>query len=231
MTLERSMSPRTDLWFVIAAYNEGSMIMEVVRRVTPVAKVVVVDDGSADDTADRALEAGAHVAVHLVNRGQGAALQTGIEYALSQGAAHVVTFDADGQHDLDDAMAMVEVCRSQGLDMVLGSRFLGRTVNMPLSRRLTLKAAVLFTRLTTGLKLTDAHNGLRVLSRAAAGRLRITQDRMAHASEITSKIRHLGLTFVEHPVTITYTEYSLRKGQKISNSVRILEDIIIGSQR
>ncbi|OYX33646.1 MAG: hypothetical protein B7Y99_06920 [Caulobacterales bacterium 32-69-10] len=231
MTLERSISNPTHLWFVIAAYNEGSMIMEVVRRVTPVANVVVVDDGSADDTADRALEAGAHVAVHLVNRGQGAALQTGIEYALSQGAAHVVTFDADGQHDLDDAMAMVEVCRNQGVDMVLGSRFLGRTVNMPLSRRLTLKAAVLFTRLTTGLKLTDAHNGLRVLSRAAAGRLRITQDRMAHASEITSKIRHLGLTFVEHPVTITYTEYSLRKGQKISNSVRILEDIIIGSQR
>jgi len=231
MTLERSISNPTNLWFVIAAYNEGSMIMEVVRRVTPVANVVVVDDGSADDTADRALEAGAHVAVHLVNRGQGAALQTGIEYALSQGAAHVVTFDADGQHDLDDAMAMVEVCRNQGVDMVLGSRFLGRTVNMPLSRRLTLKAAVLFTRLTTGLKLTDAHNGLRVLSRAAAGRLRITQDRMAHASEITSKIRHLGLTFVEHPVTITYTEYSLRKGQKISNSVRILEDIIIGSQR
>lgn len=231
MTMDSLMSARTDLWFVIAAYNEGSMIMEVVRRVTPVANVVVVDDGSSDDTADRALEAGAHVAVHLVNRGQGAALQTGIEYALNRGAGHVVTFDADGQHDLDDAMAMVEVCRSQGLDMVLGSRFLGGTVNMPLSRRLTLKAAVLFTRLTTGLKLTDAHNGLRVFSRAAASRLRITQDRMAHASEITSKIRSLGLTFVEHPVTITYTEYSLRKGQKISNSVRILEDIIIGSQR
>lgn len=215
------------LWFVIAAFNEGSMIMDVVRRVTARAQVVVVDDGSSDDTGDLALQAGAHVATHMINRGQGAALQTGIDYALAQGADYIVTFDADGQHDADEAMAMVEACR-QGVEVVLGSRFLGRTVNMPTSRRLTLKAAVVFTRLTTGLKLTDAHNGLRVLSRRAAERIRIHQDRMAHASEILSLIGRHKITYREFPVTITYSEYSLAKGQKISNSVRILEDIVFG---
>lgn len=218
------------LWFVIAAFNEGSMIMDVVRRVTPMAHVVVVDDGSSDNTGDLALEAGAHVATHMINRGQGAALQTGIDYALGHGAEYIVTFDADGQHDADEALAMVEACR-EGVDVVLGSRFLGRAINMPTSRRLTLKAAVLFTRLTTGLKLTDAHNGLRVLSRSAAQRIRIQQDRMAHASEILSLIGRYNITYREFPVTITYSEYSLAKGQKISNSVRILEDIIFGSSK
>ena len=143
------------LWFVIAAYNEGPMIAEVVRGVTPHARVVVVDDGSADDTGDQALAGGACVATHLVNRGQGAALQTGIDFALAQGATHVVTFDADGQHDVAEALEMVARCRAEDLDAVLGSRFLGTTVNMPALRRLVIKAAVVFTRLTTGLKLTD----------------------------------------------------------------------------
>lgn len=223
--------PRDDsLWFVIAAFNEGPMIAEVVRKVAPIARMVVVDDGSSDDTGDQAFAAGACVATHLVNRGQGAALQTGIEFALGQGARHVVTFDADGQHDVDEALQMVARCRDEGLDIVLGSRFLGTTVNMPAVRRLVIQAAVVFTRMTTGLKLTDAHNGLRVLSREAAGRIRIRQDRMAHASEILAQIARLRLNWREHPVTITYSEYSLAKGQKLSNSVRILEDILFGAR-
>jgi glycosyltransferase involved in cell wall biosynthesis len=200
------------------------------RGVTPHARVVVVDDGSSDDTGDQALAGGACVATHLVNRGQGAALQTGIDFALAQGASHLVTFDADGQHDVAEALQMVSVCRSEGRDAVLGSRFLGTTVNMPALRRIVIKAAVIFTRLTTGLRLTDAHNGLRVLSRDAARKIRIRQDRMAHASEILSQIARLRLNWREHPVTITYSEYSLAKGQKLSNSVRILEDILFGGR-
>ena len=133
-------------------------------------------------------------------------------------------------HDVAEALEMVARCRAEGLDAVLGSRFLGATVNMPFSRRLVIKAAVVFTRLTTGLNLTDAHNGLRVLSRDAARKIRIRQDRMAHASEILSQIARLRLNWREHPVTITYSEYSLAKGQKISNSVRILEDMLFGAR-
>lgn len=215
------------IWFVVAAFNEGQVIEAVARDLAEAGEVAVVDDGSLDDTADAASRGGAHVIRHLLNRGQGAALQTGIVYALRGGATHVVTFDADGQHRLEDALAMVERMDRDGLDVVLGSRFLGETVNMGLGKRLVLKAGVLFSRLTTGLPLTDTHNGLRVFSRVAAEQLRIRQDRMAHASEILSTVARRGWRWAEAPVTILYTDYSKAKGQRISNSVRILEDLFM----
>lgn len=220
-------APRA-VWFVIAAMNEGAMIGEVVASLTPHGAVVVVDDGSHDETSEFASAAGAHLLRHLLNRGQGAALQTGIQYALRNGASHVVTFDADGQHRVEDALAMVARCDEAGLDAVLGSRFLGATVGMGWRKGLVLRAAVIFTRLTTGLRLTDTHNGLRVFSRAGAQALEIRQDRMAHASEILAQIARRGLRYEEAPVTIIYTEYSIAKGQRLSNAVRILEDLVMG---
>lgn len=214
------------LWFVIPAYNEGAKVGDVVRTVTPFAKVVVVDDGSVDETGAHALGAGAHVLTMPINRGQGAALQTGIEYAVQEGAARIITFDADGQHQVDDALRMAARLDSDGLDVVLGSRFLGKTMNMSLARRLTLKAATKFTNLTTGLDLTDTHNGLRALSREAAQGIRLTQDRMAHASEILEIIAAKKLRFAEEPVTIVYTEYSMAKGQRLRNSINILEELL-----
>ena len=222
------MSPQADLWFVVAAMNEASVIGSVVANVVPHGQVVVVDDGSHDDTAEAANAAGAHVLRHLLNRGQGAALQTGLAYALKSGARHIVTFDADGQHRVEDALAMVERVKARGLDAVLGSRFLGSTVGMSWRKGLVLKAAVIFTRLTTGLALTDTHNGLRVFSRKGAQAIDIRQDRMAHASEILSQIAHKKLSFEEAPVTIVYTDYSIAKGQRLSNAVRIVEDLVMG---
>jgi hypothetical protein len=139
-----------------------------------------------------------------------------------------VTFDADGQHRVEDALAMTDRLDAAGLDLVMGSRFLGEARNMPALRRLVLKAAVIFTNLTTGLKLTDAHNGLRVLSRAAALQIDLKQDRMAHASEFLSVIAEKKLRFEEAPVTILYTEYSLAKGQRLRNAIHILEDLFFG---
>jgi hypothetical protein len=123
---------------------------------------------------------------------------------------------------------MVGVLREQEVDVVLGSRFLGHTENMPFRRRLVLKAAVVLTRLTTGVQLTDAHNGMRVMTAAAARRLHIVQDQMAHASEFVAQAGRLGLRIAEVPVTISYTRYSLEKGQRLSNSVRILMDLVVG---
>ena len=226
--VERRVSPQADLWFVIAAMNEASVIGPVVANAVPHGQVVVVDDGSHDDTAEAANAAGAHVLRHLLNRGQGAALQTGLAYALKSGARHIVTFDADGQHRVEDALAMVERAKARGLDAVLGSRFLGSTVGMSWRKGLVLKAAVIFTQLTTGLALTDTHNGLRVFSRKGAQAIDIRQDRMAHASEILSQIAHKKLSFEEAPVTIIYTDYSIAKGQRLSNAVRIVEDLVMG---
>ncbi len=123
---------------------------------------------------------------------------------------------------------MVDVLRRQEADVVLGSRFLGKTVGLPRSRRLLLRAAVLLTWITEGIRLTDAHNGLRVFTRAAAQRLKITQNRMAHASEIIGQIGKYRLRYIEHPVTIVYTDYSKKKGQRLFDSFNVLADLIIG---
>jgi glycosyltransferase involved in cell wall biosynthesis len=200
--------------------------VDTLRRSFP--QVVVVDDGSADRTGAEALAGGAVVLRHPVNLGQGAALQTGIEYALARGAACVATFDADGQHHAEDLQRMLEVLQRESCDIVLGSRFAGSAQGLGRVRRIVLKAAVVFTNLTTGVRLTDAHNGLRIMTAAAARRLELRQDQMAHASELVARIGQLGLRYVEVPVMITYDAYSRAKGQRLSNAFRILSDLVAG---
>ena len=217
------------VFVIIPAFNEATVIQEVVHTVARTCpNVVVVDDGSTDRTAEEARRAGAAVLRHSLNLGQGAALQTGIAWALRQPAEWLVTFDADGQHDISDVPRMIERLMETGADVALGSRFLGETTGMPRQRKIALKMAILFTRLTTGLRLTDVHNGLRVLTPRAARLLDIRQDRMAHASEILHQIASHHLTYTEVPVTISYSEYSLAKGQRTSNLARILMDLFSG---
>jgi glycosyltransferase involved in cell wall biosynthesis len=214
---------------VIAAYNEQEMIGQVVRSLAPLAaRVVVVDDGSGDESGARAFEAGATVLRHPLNLGQGAALQTGIDFALGKGAEYIVTFDADGQHAASDIGGALEALRRSGVDVVLGSRFLGRAIDMPAAKRLVLRLAVAFTRVTTGLKLTDTHNGFRVLTRSAAERIKLRQNRMSHASDLLSQIAELKLRYEEYPVEVRYTEYSRRKGQPLTAAFHILVDSAVG---
>lgn len=219
-----------EAWFVIPAYNEGPMIAQVVGEVVASgAHAVVVDDHSADGTGDRALAAGAIVVRHPVNLGQGAALQSGIDLAVRRGARLIVTFDADGQHRLADAFRLARAVHEDRADIACGSRFLGVSArDIPASRQLVLRAAAIFTRLTTGVPVTDAHNGLRAMNRHAATTIRLTHNRMAHASELVGQIGQRKLRFMELPVEILYTEYSLRKGQRISNSLNILADLFLG---
>jgi glycosyltransferase involved in cell wall biosynthesis len=218
-----------DVWVVIPAFNEAAAIGSVIADLRAFAsKIVVVDDGSVDGTADQAQEAGAIVLRHVINRGQGAALQTGIEYALRRGASAIVTFDSDGQHSPADVPTLVAPLRDGRADIVLGSRFLGSTESMPTLRRIVLHFAVLFTRIVSGLEVTDAHNGLRAFSRRAASAVHIQLDRMAHASELMDQIRRSGLVYTEVPVHVRYTEYSRQKGQRGVHAVRIAFDYFIG---
>lgn len=187
---------------VIAAYNEAPVIGAVLAQVLDsLPRVVVVDDGSRDATGTIARNWGARVVTHPTNLGQGAALMTGIRFALGlPGISHIVTFDADGQHRVEDAVTMVRRARDEDLQVVLGSRSLGAT-NASWSRRLLLKAATRFTQLTSGLDVTDAHNGLRVLRADAARQLSLRLHGMSHASEILSQIGARRLTYAEHPVS------------------------------
>lgn len=217
------------VWFVIPAFCESTVIAATLQdALTAFPNIVLIDDGSSDDTGSKALAAGASVVTHPINLGQGAAIQTGLDFALRQGADYIVTFDADGQHMVSDVKRMLDVLTERACDVVLGSRFLGKTENLPPLRKIVLKLAVSFTNFTSGITLTDAHNGLRVFNSRSAGMLCIEQNGMAHASEIIDQIGRLKIQVEEVPVTVRYTEYSLRKGQKLSNSFRILSDIILG---
>lgn len=228
-SIQRDVMAEANVWVVVAGYNEGRVIGDVVRGlVARWPNVVVVDDGSRDNTADEAFRAGATVLSHPTNLGQGAALATGIGYALKRGADYIATFDADGQHQVGDIAKLLAALQTHGADIAIGSRFLGDAQSMPWARKVVLKMAVIFTWIVTGQRMTDAHNGLRLFSAHAARTIRITQNRMAHASEIIERIAQNKLKLVEVPVTLLYTEYSLSKGQPLSNSVNIVLELLIG---
>ncbi|MGN6299522.1 MAG: glycosyltransferase family 2 protein [Angustibacter sp.] len=218
-----------EVWLVVPLYNEAAVIGEVVRQARAVfPNVVCVDDGSGDESAQEAERAGAVVVRHPVNLGQGAALQTGFEYALAvPGMRWVVTFDADGQHQVPDVVAMLDKARTEQLDVVFGSRFLDDRTEAGVLKKLVLRAAVAYTNLTTSTKLTDAHNGLRVISRDVVSRVNITQNRMAHASELVAQIGALDVRYGESPVHVLYTDYSRSKGQSLWNAVNILVELML----
>jgi polyprenyl-phospho-N-acetylgalactosaminyl synthase len=220
---------------VVPAYNESRAIADVLSGLTRLPyDIVVVDDGSVDHTTSVALQFPVVVLRHSVNLGQGAALQTGITFALAHWQPlYIVTMDSDGQHCMNDIPRLLGPLESGDYDVVLGSRFLPNsdTVSMNPRKRIFLKLAVAFTNLTTGLTLTDTHNGLRGFSADAARRINITQNRMAHASEILSYVAILKLRYCEVPVDIKYTPYSVAKGQRLLNSINILWDILAGKIR
>jgi len=218
-----------DVYVIIPVYNEAPVIGAVVGAVSRVfSNIVCVNDGSSDDSAAEIVKTGAVVINHPFNLGQGAALKTGIDYALQDAdAAYFITFDSDGQHQIADAVGMLEVLKEGAYDIVLGSRFLGRADNISLIRASVLKAAVAFSNLTTGVRLTDAHNGLRVFNRRYARQIDITMPGMAHATEFVHAIATGKFKYTELPVTILYTEYSKKKSQSLFNSINIGFDLLM----
>lgn len=216
-----------DTWVIVPTYNEAPVVREVLvalRRHFP--NVIAVDDASSDGSAAEIVAAGARLVHHAVNLGAGGAMETGIRFALLDPAArYFVTFDADGQHRPTDAVAMVGQLRRGEQDILLGSRFLGASQGMPVARRLLLRGARVFEAATSGISLSDAHNGLRAFTRAFAAQIDFDMPDMAHASELLELIRRSGLPWAEHPVTVDYTDYSRAKGQRSINSVNIAVDV------
>jgi len=198
---------------VVPAYNEEKTVGQVVRSLRPAAdRVLVVDDGSTDGTAAAARSAGAEVIGHFMNRGLGAALGTGIAAAVLAGADIVVTFDADGQHRVEDIPRLVEPIRSGKADAAIGCRTAERG-RMPASRRLANWIGNALTFVLFGLWVRDSQSGLRAFSRRAAGQLEIKTDRMEVSSEIVKEIKRHAWRLAEVPIVPVYTDYSLSKGQ------------------
>lgn len=216
----------SDVLVIVPAHNEATVIFDVVSGLRKTfTHVLVVDDGSGDGTAQIAESAGAEVAKHLLNLGQGGALLTGFRIASQLPRIKwVVTFDADGQHRVSDAAAMVEEARSKDLEVVLGTRFGEGSSEASFAKRTLLKMATRYTRFSTGLKVTDTHNGLRVMTSSLAGRMVITDRGMGHASDILDYIAHHKVAWAEMPIHVHYTEYSRSKGQSMSNAVNLVTD-------
>lgn len=220
-----------NVFVVIPAFNAEAKIREIVLGLLERSfLVVVVDDGSRDQTFVESQKAGAFVMRHVVNRGQGAALATGVMYALEQGADIIVHFDADGQHRAEDAQTMIERLAQNDVDVVLGSRVLGGMKFDGLDK-LKLHGKRFVERVFTGVALTDVHNGLRVMNRRAAELIHISHDRMAHATEIISEIQRHRLRCVEFPVVTPYTEYSRANSSNkhfLKASIKIVRDLVVG---
>lgn len=222
-------SGNPDTWVVVPVYNEATVVGQVLAGLRrEFDNIVAVDDGSSDDSAAEILKAGVVLVRHAVNLGAGAAMETGLAYALGQpGSQYFVTFDADGQHQVHDAVSMVQLLRAGDVDVALGSRFMeaGAADGITRSRKLLLKAGRRFDKLTSGVSLTDAHCGLRAFNRLFAQRIQLSLRGMAHASELLSTLRRSGLRYREVPVSVLYTEYSRKKGQKSINSINIAMDV------
>ena len=209
---------------VIPAYNEAATIGAVIQAVHErFANLVVVDDFSTDQTSELASQYPIYYLKHVINLGQGAALQTGNEFALGQGADLIVHFDADGQHRVEFIDKLIEPIQKGQADIVFGSRFLGTASKIPwFKRNVILPIARLVNWLATGVYLSDAHNGYRAMSRRAAELIKTNQNRMAHATEIVSLARQYNLRYVEVPVAVEYHEF----GQGLAGGLRIVRDLI-----
>ncbi|MCL5429366.1 MAG: glycosyltransferase family 2 protein [Chloroflexi bacterium] len=220
----------SEIFVVVPAFNEGPVIRATLRPLIELGySIVVVDDGSKDQTWKYLKDLNVHRLRHSFNLGQGAALQSAVSYALAQGAKYIVHFDADGQHSIEDIPGLLAPVISGRADVALGSRFLRRAdwETVPPTRRLLLKGAVAVNWLLTGLWLTDAHNGARALTRRAAQRIVLRENGFAHATEILQQIRALGLRHIECPTRIRYTDYSLLKGQRFWHAFDVFVDLLI----
>lgn len=215
------------VFVIVAAYNEEEVLPSVLAKlkVQGYDNLVVIDDGSTDKTAEIARE-NAYLVRHSKNKGQGAALRSGIQFCLEHNAEYIVTFDGDDQHMAQDICKLLHPLIHDEADIALGSRFLNGMDEVPFFRKLLLKSGALLHLILYGIKLSDSHNGLRALNRYAASQIEITQDRMEHASEFIEQIRKKKIRWKEIPVQIKYTEYSLSHGQSSWNAIKISLKII-----
>lgn len=227
---------KSDIVFVIPAYNESDHCIQVVQEVLDAGYgVVFVDDGSNNGLFTRLQEAFREakecvLIQHVINMGQGAALQTWFDYIQQQvpSCEFVVTFDSDGQHMLSDLPVFLQKFENDpALQAALWSRFLGKAVNIPTSKVIALKIWILFTFIFSGMWLTDTHNGYRVLRKSILPKIKLNFNGMEHASEILELIGQQNIKYIEVPNTILYTEYSMARGQKLSNSLRIVKNLMM----
>lgn len=214
------------IYILIPVYNEEKTVGKVINEIRKQGykNIVILNDGSIDNTINICMKKKVILLNHIINLGQGAALQTGFDYCKKKGADIVITFDADGQFDPRQINDIVKPIINQDINVILGSRFLGKAINMSLTKKVVLKLGIIFTGLYSGIWLTDTHNGFRAFNKNALAKINITQNRMAHASEIIDQIKKSNLTYKEIPVTVYYNK---QKSQGFFSGLKIIYDLLI----
>lgn len=217
--------PNPKVFCLLPALKEEKTIIEVINNVRPLVNVIVViDDCSTDNTFNLARKQGVKVLRHIIHRGQGAALQTGTEYALAKGADIIVHFDADNQFIAEEIRDMIEPILSGEADVVFGSRFLEKKSQIPwLKKNIILPLARLVNKIFLGVTMTDPQNGFRALSASAAKKIIINHDGMAHCSEILAKVFANKFRIKEAPVTVIYRDF----GQRFNEGLKILKEMLL----
>lgn len=217
------MIDKSKIVILMTAFNEEKLIERVLSGLFKhgYKNIVLVDDGSNDETSKVAGKFNIYLLRHIINRGKGASLQTGTEFIMNKDFEVIVHFDADGQHNPEDIENLVKPIMEENFDVVFGSRFLGTTENIPFLRKIILKLGIFISNLLYGVHLTDVHNGLRAFKRDVFKKIILTEDRFAYASELLQKVVENRFKFKEVPVKIVYTKYSVSKGQKNLNALNI----------
>ena len=209
------MIRQSDIHILLPAYNEAPRIREVVQelRQEGFSNIVVINDGSQDKTPNITRELDILLINHFINRGAGAAIQTGIELARRNAWSFVALMDADGQHDPKDIHKLKQKMEEDSCDIVIGSRFLKQKNSIPITRIAFNAIANVMTNLFCKKKYSDSQSGLRLLNRKAIESLNIQIDGFGFCSEMLIKAEKAGLRVSETPTTVRYTNYSIRKGQ------------------
>ena len=217
-----------DIYVIVPAYNEEKVIKEIISNLLKkFSNVILVDDGSTDRTFNEIKDLDVKILHHEINLGVGAAVQTGFEYVSTIDSAHaVITFDADGQHLVKDAESMVKEVMTSDADIIFGTRFPKFARNIPLVKRIALKIITKITYFTTGVSLSDAHNGLKAFKVSALRNLELNFSAYSYESELITQVSKKKLKYTEMPTDIKYTNYSIKKGQKLSNGLLIIEDLL-----
>ncbi len=207
--------PLNQVYVMLPAFNEEAVIYDVIRKIVALGfpNILVIDDGSTDDTPHLAEDAGAQIVQHMVNRGAGAACQTGIELARRKGWNYIVFMDADGQHCAKDLDAMIGKMSATDCDLVIGSRFITRSKDMPPTRVVFNGIANLMTSIFCKKKYSDSQSGFRLLNRKAIEQINLRIDGFGFCSEMLIIADRLEFNVEEIPIHVNYSSYSISKGQ------------------
>lgn len=239
MSMVNGQWSMVNLFIILPSFNEGKVIGKVLddlKKVVNESKkvdshIIVVDDGSFDKTGEIAKNRGVVVLRHVLNRGLGGALRTGIAYARQNRADIVVTMDSDGQHNAKNIKKLIEPIIKKEADVVIGSRLLKKNPDIPLLRRIVIMGSNFITWLFFGIYTTDSQSGFRAFSKKAVGKMRLKTQRMEVSSELFEQIKRHGFKFAEVPIDVKYTRYSRSKGQSNLNAVKILLKLILRKAR